>query len=101
MLGMSCASKESRTYTAKIGVERQVNWLLNFGNCRLELVGGNPSDLLKINFDACTVTFYGLHISENHWIVAPYGELNIMHLSATAEEIRYILDTYQHLTTST
>ena len=91
----------SRSFTAAIGVERQTNWLLNFGECRLELVGGTPSDLLKVNFDAGIVTFYGLHISGNHWIVTSQGELNIMHLSATADEIRYILDSYRHLTTIT
>lgn len=97
---MSCAST-CRTHTAAIGVERRTNWLLNFGNCRLELIGGSPADLLKVNFNACTITFYGLLISTNHWIVAPHGELILMHLNATADEIRYIMDTYQHLTKAT
>lgn len=90
-----------RSFTARIGVERRTNLLLNFGECCLELIGGNPSDLLKVNFDKSCVTFYGLRISEGHWIVAPHGELTIMHLSATAKEIHYILDSYCHLTKGT
>lgn len=91
----------SRSFTAAIGVQRQTNWLLNFGKQRLELIGGTPTDLLKVNFEDCTATFYGLRVSENHFIAAPQGELILMQLSATADEIRYIFDAYRHLTIST
>lgn len=89
----------NRAFTAAIGVERHTDWLLNFGTVKIQLIG--PLELITFDEEACTATFFGLEAAPGEWIAVGSGALCKVSLPATAEEIRYILGIYRHLTAAT
>jgi len=89
----------NRSFTAQIGVERHTNWLLNFGNVKIQLIGS--LELITFDEESCTATFFGLEAAPNEWIAVGSGSLCKVSLAATTGEIKYILEAYKYLTTST
>ena len=89
----------NRSFTAAIGVERHTDWLLNFGALPIQLIG--PLELITFSEEECTATFFGLEAASNKWLAVGSGPLCQVKLPATAEEIRYIISAYKHLTAAT
>ena len=102
-------SAGDRSNTAKIGVHRHSFFSFYFGpDCELLIDGidryvvGDTSPV-EFNFDTCEATFSGMELSPGRWIVGmvtplPHtGVRQTVKLTATADEIRYVLAVAKHM----
>ena len=96
-------SAGDRSNTAKIGIHRHSLFSFYFGpDCELLIdgidryVAGDISPV-EFNFDTCEATFSGIELSPGRWIVGGVGPRLTVKLTATADEIRYVLMVGKHM----